>query len=139
MNQYFNILERDDHNCAGALGVANVLNEYGKIREANEIYKVLTYNQPNSSTGLQARINQAHVAMWDKNYDLAVNLYTSAHEAQPEELEISLYLAKAYFRKEDYNHCKEILINLSVSYPNDPRIGYNLAHCLYKSAGETLK
>ena len=57
MNQYFNILERDEHNCAGALGVANVLNEYGKVREANEIYKVLTYNEPNSQTGLQARIN----------------------------------------------------------------------------------
>jgi hypothetical protein len=48
MNQYFSILERDEHNCAGALGIANVLNEYGKIREANEIYKVLTYNEPNS-------------------------------------------------------------------------------------------
>jgi thioredoxin-like negative regulator of GroEL len=57
MNQYFNILERDEHNCAGALGIANVLNEYGKVREANEIYKVLTYNEPNSQTGLQARIN----------------------------------------------------------------------------------
>ena len=48
MHQYFSILERDEHNCAGALGIANVLNEYGKIREANEIYKVLTYNEPNS-------------------------------------------------------------------------------------------
>ena len=77
--------------------------------------------------------------MWDKNYDLAINLYTAAHEAQPQDLDISLYLAKAFFRKEDYNACKEILISLSVIYPNDPRIGYNLAYCLYKSAGETLK
>jgi hypothetical protein len=52
MHQYFTILERDEHNCAGAIGVANVLNEYGKIREANEIYKVLTYNEPNSLIGL---------------------------------------------------------------------------------------
>lgn len=78
MTQYFSILERDEHNCAGSLGIANVLNEYGKIREANEIYKVLTYNEPNSLTGLQARVNQAHIAMWEKNYDLAVNLYTAA-------------------------------------------------------------
>lgn len=76
--------------------------------------------------------------MWEKNYDLAVNLYSAAREAQPEDVEISLYLAKAFYRKEDYNACKEILINLSVSHPNDPRIGYNLAYCLYKSAGETL-
>jgi len=30
MNNYFTILEIDDHNCGGTLGVANVLNEYGK-------------------------------------------------------------------------------------------------------------
>ena len=77
--------------------------------------------------------------MWDKKYDLAINLYTAAHEAQAEDPEISLYLAKAFFRKEDYNSCKEILVGLSVSCPNDPRVGYNLAYCLYKSAGETLK
>ena len=139
MNQYFTILENDDKNCSGALGIANVLNEYGKIREANEIYKALTQYEPNSQTGLQARINQAHVAMWDKNFDLSVNLYSAALEAQPNNLDISLYLSKAFFKKQDYPSCQEVLTKLSNLYPSDPRIGYNLAHCLYKSAGETYK
>lgn len=78
MQQYFTILERDEHNCAGVLGIGNVLNEYGKIREANEIYKLLTYSEPNSVIGFHARVNQAHIAMWEKNYDLAVNLYKAA-------------------------------------------------------------
>jgi hypothetical protein len=30
MNNYFTLLELDDHNCGGTLGIANVLNEYGK-------------------------------------------------------------------------------------------------------------
>jgi len=37
--------------------------------------------------------------MWDKNYDLAVNLYSAALEAQPNNLEVSLYLSKAFFKK----------------------------------------
>jgi tetratricopeptide (TPR) repeat protein len=90
-------------------------------------------------SGFHARVNQAHVAMWDKNYDLAVNLYSAALEAQPEDLEISLFLAKTYFRKEEYDACKAILTKQMINYPNDPRLGYNLAHCLYKSAGNTLK
>lgn len=57
MNQYFTILEFDDQNLPGALGIANVINEYGKVKEANEIYKVLTQYEPNSLTGNQARIN----------------------------------------------------------------------------------
>ena len=104
-----------------------MINEYGKVREANEIYKVLTQYEPNSQTGHHARINQAHIAMWDKNFDLAINLYSAALEVYPNHQEISLYLSKAYFKKQDYASCQEVLTRLSVIYPSDPRIGYNLA------------
>jgi len=102
MTQYFSILEYDDHNCAGALGIANVLNEYDKTNEAKEIYKLLVNSEPYSVTGLHARLNQAHITMWEKNYDLAVNLYTAALELQPDNLDVNLYLCKALFRKKDY-------------------------------------
>lgn len=39
-------MEYDDQNCAGALGIANVLNEYDKINEASEIYKLLVNSEP---------------------------------------------------------------------------------------------
>ena len=78
MQMYFTILERDDQNCAASLGIANVLNEYDKRSEAVEIYKLLANSEPNSATGINARVNQGHIAMWDSNYDLAANLYKSA-------------------------------------------------------------
>lgn len=135
---YFSILEYDDHNCAGALGIANILNEYDKTSEAKEIYKLLVNSEPNSVTGFHARVNQAHITMWEKNYDLAVNLYTSALEFQPENLEVSLYLSKALFKKKDYDGCKELLLKKLHRNPNDSRISYNLAHVLYNSARDTF-
>ena len=57
MQMYFTILEYDDQNCAGALGIANVLNEYDKTNEANEIYRLLVNSEPHSQTGFHARVN----------------------------------------------------------------------------------
>lgn len=57
MQMYFTILEQDDQNCAGALGIANVLNEYDKTAEAKEIYKLLVNSTTNSLTGFHARVN----------------------------------------------------------------------------------
>lgn len=48
MQNYFSIIESDEQNCAACLGIANVLNEYGKISEANEIYKLLANSEPDS-------------------------------------------------------------------------------------------
>lgn len=50
--------------------------------------------------------------MWEAKYDLAVNLYTSALELQPDNLDVSLYLSKALFRKKDYEVCRELLVKL---------------------------
>ena len=41
MFSYFNILETDEHNCAASLGIANILNEYGKTIEANEVERLI--------------------------------------------------------------------------------------------------
>jgi len=124
---YFTILDYDDQNCAGALGIANVLNEYEKTQEAKEIYKLLANTEPNSVTGFHARINQAHITMWEQNYDLAANLYTFALEIEPENLEVALYLSKALFRKKDYEACRDLLKQQLQKHPENLRIAYNLA------------
>jgi hypothetical protein len=51
MNQYFSVLEIDDMNCFGSLGIANVLCEYNKVHEAKEIYKLLSVSEPDSLAG----------------------------------------------------------------------------------------
>lgn len=57
MFSYFNILETDEHNCAASLGIANILNEYGKTIEANEVYKLLANSEPDSLIGHHSIVN----------------------------------------------------------------------------------
>lgn len=80
MQGYFKILEIDDHNCSGSLGIANVLCEYGKISQANEVYKLLAISEPSSLVGRHGVVNQGHVATWSSEYDRAINLYNQALE-----------------------------------------------------------
>jgi len=76
--------------------------------------------------------------MWHSNFELAVNLYKSALELKPDNLKVSLYLSKAYFRKKDYGHCKSVLKRILQLYPSETRASFNLAYCLYQSAVETF-
>lgn len=138
MQTYFGILEIDEHNCAASLGVANVLNEYGKITESNEIYKLLANSEPDSLIGHHSVVNQGHIAMWNSNFDLAVNLYKSALELQPDHLKVSLFLSKAFFRKKDYAQCKNVLKRILQLHPSETRASFNLAYCLYQNAVETF-
>lgn len=96
---------------------------------------MLVNSEPTSTTGFHARVNQAHIAMWDNlKFDLAVNLYTQALELQPDNLEVSLYLSKALFRNKEFETCRELLLKKIHVHPNDLRIKYNLGHVLYRSA-----
>lgn len=54
MNDYFKILEIDEKNCSGVLGIGNVLAEYGKVHEAKEIFKLLATSEPDSLLGQHA-------------------------------------------------------------------------------------
>lgn len=117
-----------------------MLNEYDKTNEAKEIYKLLVNSDPSSMTGFNARVNQAHTAMWESkgSFDLAINLYTQALELQPDNLEVSLYLSKALFRNKDFDKSRELLCKKLHMHPNDLRIKFNLASVLYRSAQETF-
>ena len=88
----------DENNCAGVLGIANVLTEYGKVDEAKEIYKLLSTSEPDSEIGLHAMINQAHLLMDDQNREYAINLYQAVLEHQPDNLQVAMYLCKAYYK-----------------------------------------
>ena len=52
-------------------------------------------------------INQAHLSVGDKKYDLAINLYEIVLERfRPNDLNIEMYLAKAHYWKKDYEKCR---------------------------------
>lgn len=47
-----------------------------------------------------------------------------------------MYLAKALYKKKDYVGCKKITVNLMVKHPEDLRLKFNLAYCLYQEAND---
>jgi len=51
MRAYMNLLEIDESNCAGVLGIANVLVEHNKVAEAKEVFKPLEQSEPDSALG----------------------------------------------------------------------------------------
>jgi tetratricopeptide (TPR) repeat protein len=53
-------------------------------------------------------INQSHLWMAEGNYDNAINLYKACLAKSPDDLEISMYLSKAYFKKQNFEACKKI-------------------------------
>ena len=74
--------------------------------------------------------------MAEKSYDLAINLYKEFLIKNPNNIEIAMYLSKAYFRKQNFEVCKQMTVNLLAKHPNDMRLKYNLAFCLYQEASQ---
>ena len=64
---------------------------------------MLVNSEPTSLTGFHALINQAHLTMWERNYDLAFNLYKTALDQQPDNLIVSLFMSKALYRMKNYD------------------------------------
>ena len=81
-------------------------------------------------------LNHAHLLMSDDQNEFAINLYQAAHDKFPDDLQISLYLAKAHFKRKNYSECQKMTTNLLMRHPNDFRLKFNLALCLYNKANE---
>jgi len=86
MQQYFSVLELEEMNTAGALGIGNVLAEYNKVAEAKEIFKVIENSETDPTIVKHALLNHAHLLMNEENNDYALNLYQAAHEKFPNDL-----------------------------------------------------
>ena len=138
MNTYFAVLEKDEVNAAASLGIGNVFTEYNKVSEAKEIFKVLESSETDASIVKHAMLNHAHLLMDDENSEYAINLYQAAHEKFPDDLTIALYLAKAHYKRKNYTECAERTRKLLLKYPNDFRLKFNLALCLFSRADHTF-
>lgn len=134
LNKLFGILEADEHNAYASLGIGTILAEFGKVDEAKEVFKLLATSESDSQIGLDALLNQSHLWMAEGHIDNAINLYKACLAKCPDDLEISMYLSKAYFRKQNFELCKQLTTHKMEKHPNDIRLKYNLAYCLYKEA-----
>lgn len=123
-------------NTAGSLGIGNILSEYNKVTEAKEIFKVIENSETDPSIIKHALLNHAHLLMNEENNEFAINLYQAGRDKFPDDLQIALYLAKAHFKRKNYSECQKLTIELMMSHPNDLRLKFNLALCLYNRAAE---
>lgn len=71
-NKYLEILSHDHTNCYASVGLANILAFFNKTEDAQEIYRVVCHANPNY---YQPMMNQAHLAIGEKRFDLSINLY----------------------------------------------------------------
>ena len=76
MQQYFKMLDMDESNSLGVLGIANVLTEYGKTNEAKELYKLLQTSEIDPQVNIHAMLNNAHLLIDSaESMEVAINLY----------------------------------------------------------------
>ena len=75
MQQYFSVLELDEMNTAGSLGIGNVLSEDNKCTEAKEIFKVIENSETDPMIVRNAMLNHAHLLMTEETNEFAINLY----------------------------------------------------------------
>ena len=128
-HKYLDILAHDQNNCFACLGVANVLAFFNKNEDAKEIYKLVSQANPNI---YHAYMNQAHLSIGEKNYELAINLYQSIlSRFLPNDLKTEMYLAKAHFMKGEFDISKNKILKLIAHYPHYIPLKFNLALCLY--------
>jgi len=72
-----------------------------------------------------------------KQYELSINLYQKVIEKfRPNDLKMEMFLAKAFYRKGDYEASKNLTIKLLAKHPNSIQLKYNLALCLYQQADQ---
>ena len=86
-----------------------------------------------------AMLNHAHLLMTEENNEFAVNLYQAAHDKFPTDELIATYLAKAHFKRKNYSECQKMTTRLLMRNPNDFRLKFNLALCLYNKAQEVFQ
>lgn len=112
--------------------MANVLAVFNKTEDAQEIYKLMTHANPNI---YQPLVNQAHLSIGQRNFELSINLYQKVIEKfMPNDLRMQMYLAKAFYYKGDFQASKNLTMKLITRHPNSMPLKFNLALCLYSLA-----
>lgn len=58
LDLYMKVLEIENNNVFATLGIGNILGEFGKVNEAQEIFKIVREHHPNTPYPM---INSAHL------------------------------------------------------------------------------
>ncbi|CAI5725857.1 hypothetical protein KXD40_002028 [Peronospora effusa] len=112
------------HNIYAANGLGIMIAEKGNFELAKQIFSQVREASPDMP---DAWINLAHIFVAEERYQEAIQLYTVCLTKcyQGQDLEVLLYLAKAYYEWKDFSSCIATLSRGLHMYPNDLRLWYN--------------
>ncbi|XP_071957066.1 RNA polymerase-associated protein CTR9 homolog [Antedon mediterranea] len=135
---YKQVLRLDKRNLYAANGVGSILAMKGFMREARDIF-----SQVREATAdvCDVWLNLAHIYVEQRQYISAIQMYENCIKKfyKHHNVEVLLYLARAYFKAGKLRECKYSLLKARRVSPHDSVLLYNLALVLQRIATSVLK
>ncbi|TDH65202.1 uncharacterized protein CCR75_001522 [Bremia lactucae] len=121
---YKKTLASHPRNIYAANGLGIMIAEKGNFELAKQIFSQVREASPDMP---DAWINLAHIFVAEERYQEAIQLYTVSLTKcyQGQDLEVLLYLAKAFYESKIFTKCIATLSCGLHMYPNDMRLWYN--------------
>ncbi|XP_076114425.1 RNA polymerase-associated protein CTR9 homolog [Mytilus galloprovincialis] len=135
---YKQVLRNDDRNIWAANGIGCVLAHKGCINEARDIFAQV---REATADFCDVWLNIAHIYVEQKQYVAAVQMYENCLKKffKYNNVEVMVYLARAYFKCGRLKECKNILLKARHVVPSDTVLLYNVALVQQKLATSILK
>ncbi|TMW60601.1 hypothetical protein Poli38472_000643 [Pythium oligandrum] len=123
---YKKTLQLQPRNIFAANGLGIMMAEKGNFELAKLIFSQVREASPDMP---DAWINLAHIFVAEERYSEAIQLYSVCLSKcyNGQDLEVILYLAKAYYESKNFPMCIKTLSRGLHMYPDDMRLSYNLA------------
>ncbi|XP_055950450.1 RNA polymerase-associated protein CTR9 homolog isoform X1 [Argiope bruennichi] len=138
LSTYKQVLRIDSRNIWAANGIGAVLAHKGYISEARDCFAQV---REATADFCDVWLNIAHIYVEQRQYVAAIQMYENCLKKffKHHNVEILMYLARAYYRCGKLAECKQMLLKARRVAPHDTVILYNIALVLQKLATQTLK
>lgn len=135
---YRQVLKNDPRNIWAANGIGCVLAHKGCVIEARDIFAQVREATADFS---DVWLNIAHIYVEQKQFISAIQMYENCLKKfyKHFNVEILLYLARAYYKAGKYNDAKLTLLKARRVAPQETIVIFNIALVLQRLAMQTLK
>jgi len=135
---YKQVLRYDPRNLYAANGIGCILAHKNFLREARDVF-----SQVREATAdiPDVWLNLAHIYVEQKQYVAAIQMYENCLRKffKHHNVEVLLYLARAYFKAGKMKECKQVLLKARHVSPNDTILLFNISLVQQRLATAILK
>ncbi|CAH3158758.1 unnamed protein product [Porites lobata] len=135
---YKQVLRNDSRNLYAANGIGCILAHKNFLREARDVF-----SQVREATAdiPDVWLNLAHIYVEQKQYVAAIQMYENCLRKffKHHNVEVLLYLARAYFKAGKMKECKQVLLKARHIAPNDTVMLFNISLVQQRLATAILK